>query len=138
MKAVLKKVRRHVRRKMAGRTPILRHRLSRKYPQLKRNIFIVTYGRSGSTLLQSLLNTIPGCQIRGENHNAFESLWASCLRAQKTKAGWGSNARPPNHPWHGSEAVQPASYAEAMVDAFIDNVLTPDPNARYFGFKEIR
>src|SRR5688572_1085508 len=34
------------------------------------HLFIVTYGRSGSTLLQGVLNSIPGYLIRGENDGA--------------------------------------------------------------------
>lgn len=39
------------------------------HPSPRAHVFIVTYGRSGSTLTQSLLNTLPGYQIRGENGN---------------------------------------------------------------------
>lgn len=134
MRPALKTIRRLLKR---GPVPPL-HPLNRRFPKLRRNIFIITYGRSGSTLLQSLLNTIPGCQIRGENHNTFETIWASALRAKKTRGGWGRVPRPASHPWHGSDAVTPDAFAEALVDAFVANVLTPDRDARYFGFKEIR
>lgn len=33
------------------------------------SILVITYGRSGSTLLQGILNSIDGILIRGENHN---------------------------------------------------------------------
>lgn len=33
------------------------------------HILIITYGRSGSTLLMSLLNTVDGVLIAGENYN---------------------------------------------------------------------
>ena len=39
-------------------------------------IFIVTYGRSGSTLLQGILNSIPGYLVRGENRQALRHLYA--------------------------------------------------------------
>jgi hypothetical protein len=38
------------------------------------NIFVVTYGRSGSTLLQGVLNGIPGFLIRGENKDIVGHL----------------------------------------------------------------
>lgn len=134
MRPALKTIRRLLKR---GPVPPL-HPLKRRYPLLRRNIFIVTYGRSGSTLLQSMLNTIPGCQIPGENHNALETVFASYERIQKTKTGWGRKAEPQNHPWHGADLVQPQAYASALVEAFAENVLAPDPAVRYFGFKEIR
>jgi hypothetical protein len=39
-------------------------------------VFIVTYGRSGSTLLQGVLNSIPGYLVRGENRQALRHLRA--------------------------------------------------------------
>ena len=41
-------------------------------------VFVVTYGRSGSTLLQNVLNTIPGYCIRGENANTLAHLAKAC------------------------------------------------------------
>ena len=38
-------------------------------------VFVMTYGRSGSTLLMGLLNTIPGYLIRGENDDALRFLF---------------------------------------------------------------
>ena len=39
------------------------------------SVLIVTYGRSGSTLLQGILNSIEGCLIRGENDNFCFALY---------------------------------------------------------------
>src|SRR5829696_1859856 len=38
-------------------------------------VFVMTYGRSGSTLLMGLLNTIPGYLVRGENDDALRFLY---------------------------------------------------------------
>lgn len=55
-----------------------------------KNILVITYGRSGSTLLQGLLNVIDGCVIRGENHDFCYGLfraWQSlCSTHQKGQA----------------------------------------------------
>lgn len=114
------------------------HRLDQHYPQLKRNLFIVTYGRTGSTLLQRLVQTVPGCTLRGENFNALEGLWQSVLRVRKTRATWGKEPQPDLSPWYGADQVRPQIYAAALVDAMIAHVLRPPRDARYFGFKEIR
>lgn len=114
------------------------HRLNKPYPQLKRNLFIVTYGRSGSTLLQRLIQTIPGCTLRGENFNAIEGIWQSFNRVRKTRATWGKTPQPDLSPWYGADEVRPLLYANAMIDAMIAHVLRPPQDARYFGFKEIR
>lgn len=114
------------------------HRLNGRFPELKRNIFIVTYGRTGSTLLQSLVQTLPACTIRGENHNVIETIWNAAMRARMTRGTWGNDERQSNHPWFGADTIRPALFAAGMVDSMIDNVLVPPRNAKYFGFKEIR
>lgn len=105
-------------------------------------VFIVSYGRSGSTLLQSVLNSQPGYQIRGENHNAlFQIFQASRMIAQGQDLSNVLRNRistTPNHPWYGIEQVNPAEFAQGLVQAFITHVLRPDPGTRISGFKEIR
>lgn len=114
------------------------HHLNTRFPNLKRNVFIVTYGRSGSTLLQNLLMTIPGCIIRGENHNAMESIWNAAIRCRMTKQTWGKTEQPASHPWYGSDLIKPIMFARGMIDSFTNHVLCPPRDCRYFGFKEIR
>ena len=114
------------------------HRFDKRFPNLKRNIFIVTYGRSGSTLLQRMIQTIPGCTIRGENNNVMETIWRSATRIRKTRADWGKSAQPELSPWHGADLVRPHVFAAGMVDSMVNSVLMPPKDARYFGFKEIR
>ena len=38
------------------------------------HVFVMTYGRSGSTLLMGILNSIPGWLLRGENRHAMRHL----------------------------------------------------------------
>lgn len=114
------------------------HRFDDRFPNLKRNIFIVTYGRSGSTLLQRMIQTIPDCTIRGENNNVMETIWKSAQRVRRTRADWGKKPQPELSPWHGADQVRPLVFATSMIDAMVDSVLRPPKNARYFGFKEIR
>ena len=114
------------------------HRLDEFFPNLKRNIFIITYGRSGSTLLQNVLNTIPRCVIKGENHNMMELIWKAVLRSRQAKHVWGKQRLCSNHPWYGSDEIKPMIFANGMIDSFIKNVLCPPQDCQYFGFKEIR
>lgn len=107
-----------------------------------RFVVIVTYGRSGSTLLQNLLNAIPGWQIRGENNNALLYL----ARAWQAVAGsevmgglrHAGAVTDPAHPWYGAERVDPQILGRALAETAIRTVLTPDPGIRVAGFKEIR
>lgn len=114
------------------------HRFDHAYPNLKGTIFIVTYGRSGSTLLQNLLMTIPGCTIRGENHNIMELLWSASMRCRMAKNTWGQQPPLPTHPWYGADQMRPALFGQTMVDGFVSNILCPPWDSRWFGFKEIR
>lgn len=49
-------------------------------------VFVVTYGRSGSTLVQGLLNTLPGVLVRGENGFYVLSLYRAMATATTFRA----------------------------------------------------
>jgi hypothetical protein len=44
-------------------------------------VFVVTYGRSGSTLVQGLLNTLPRVLVRGENGLYLLQIYRACAKA---------------------------------------------------------
>jgi len=102
-----------------------------------KTILVVTYGRTGSTLLQGLLNSIDGYLIRGENHNLFHGFYTAYAALQKTlklRQEVGGN---PTQAWYG------ARYYDA--DTFLENLqktastlLLANEQARCLGFKEIR
>ncbi|MGD9861576.1 MAG: sulfotransferase [Pseudodonghicola sp.] len=118
-------------------------------------VFVVTYGRSGSTLTHGLLNSIPGYCIRGENGDLtyFLSQAAHRVRTDDNYV-WRREdlLRPeaerryflrdilgtPADPWYGAENVAPDEMELALMDLFVRHVLRPDPGCRVCGFKEIR
>lgn len=118
-------------------------------------LFIVTYGRSGSTLTQGLVNAIPGYCIRGENGNLLHHLARAVAVADRAdNLSWRREdiARPPEaqrpfltgiigtpaDPWYGAEAIDPDALGRALADAFVREVLHPPEGTRVAGFKEIR
>lgn len=104
-----------------------------------RFVFVVTYARSGSTLLQSLLNTCPGVQVRGENTNTLFHLFKAVRAVEATRIfGRHPQTKAPDEPWFGSFAVRPKLFETAMITNFVRNVLAPDPGTQVTGFKEIR
>ncbi|NRB35100.1 MAG: sulfotransferase [Rhodobacteraceae bacterium] len=107
-------------------------------PNLKGSLFIITYGRSGSTLLQSLLHTIPGAHLTGENYNVLAFVFRASHRAHLTKREWGQKPKPGNHPWYGADAVMPQRFERGMINLFVRDLIQPPTNARWIGFKEIR
>jgi hypothetical protein len=102
-----------------------------------KSILIVTYGRSGSTLLQGILNSIDGCVIRGENYNfcwgLFES-YRSMIRAKRF------NGDSPQSPWYGSdwdESLFLNRISKMMRELLVGKGIDKDEVSCY-GFKEIR
>lgn len=105
------------------------------------HIIIVTYGRSGSTLLQGILNTIDGVTIRGENDNIFFDFFKAykkLVRHSKKHSG----AVLPNQAWFGISFYDPARlldhFRAIANDLLIGNSKTPVNSKMCLGFKEIR
>lgn len=128
----------------------LRRRLRRTRSRLEQQrrradlgyLFICTYGRSGSTLLQGVLNSIPGYVIRGENRQALRYLYDMhhALRRQKrSHMGWVKSDEdlPVTHPFHGIDRYPSTPHA-AYRRLALDLVLQPEDDTRVIGFKEIR
>ncbi len=105
-------------------------------------VFVVTYGRSGSTVVQNLLNAIPGYCIRGENANALSPLARSwhLISSAQPRAGLKARAVPstPEEPWFGAELIEPARYGHVLANVFVREVLALPKDTRVGGFKEIR
>lgn len=102
-------------------------------------LFIVTYGRSGSTLLQGILNAIPGYLIRGENlampyrlyryHQASVTMRRNLARP---------NRLPTTHPFFGIDGYPDELAFRDLRTLMLDTILRPEPTTRVVGFKEIR
>ena len=115
-------------------------------PTRYRRAFVVTYGRSGSTLLQGLLNAIPGYLIRGENKDVLGKLQAFWDSLPGSGDGRSLNmlrlGQPITaaSPFFGFERFVEPHYAAAFA-AFLDRMLCDtdeQQRVRCLGFKEIR
>lgn len=102
-------------------------------------LFIITYGRSGSTLLMGLLNQIPGYLIRGENRAALRQLhnYHRILITERERHST-TRSRQTTHPWFGIADVPPQRLTEGVRHLAVSTLLRPDPGTRVTGFKEIR
>ena len=101
-------------------------------------LFIVTYGRSGSTLLQGILSSAPGVMIRGENGGLLHDL----LHLHETATGHrdrlaSSAPLPSRHPWWGIDGYRDAAAFRVFRQLLLDTVLRPEPGCTIVGFKEI-
>jgi len=99
-------------------------------------VTVVTYGRTGSTVIQSALNALPGVLVRGENYAAFRGLQAYVQSIAETADR--HHAGRPSNPWFGSARLDPSEVVADLRRHVIDTVLRPRPHTSWLGFKEIR
>jgi Sulfotransferase family len=100
------------------------------------SILVVTYGRSGSTLLQGVLNSIDRCLIRGENYNFCYGLFRSYQSMMVAKKFTSSKSR---SPWFGPKWDE--SLFLRATRTMVRDLLLGDVDPRTidcYGFKEIR
>lgn len=100
------------------------------------NILIITYGRTGSTLLQGILNSIEGCTIRGENYNFCYGLFKSFQSLRSTIIKQGGNGVEVTSPFFGSHFFNEETFLKDA-KALLENQLKVT-NESAWGFKEIR
>lgn len=97
---------------------------------------IVTFGRSGSTALQAVLNAHPDTIIRGENYSALRGLQAY-VEAVAAAADRHHSGKP-HHPWFGTARLDPVAVLADQRRHVIENLLRPKSDTRWLGFKEVR
>ena len=105
------------------------------------SILIVTYGRSGSTLLQGILNSVDGVLIRGENFNFIEGLYESYRRLVDSKEKYAPREEIPQEPWYGASLVDFDLFFDHCRKLVKDVLLEQCDDyagVRCYGFKEIR
>ena len=104
------------------------------------HILIFSYGRTGSTLLMGLLNSIPGVLIRGENHNAFYRLFQYFDALRRTQTDH-PKATKTTRPWFGAADLK-LSYMLADLRRVARETLLGQvehrEQIRCLGFKEVR
>ncbi|WP_114423218.1 sulfotransferase [Nocardioides houyundeii] len=102
-------------------------------------VFVMTYGRSGSTLLMGLLNSIPGYLIRGENRHALRHLYEFHRSGLVERARVNpQNARESTHPWFGIHGFDEEASLRDIRRLVLETLLRPQRRTRVAGFKEIR
>jgi hypothetical protein len=109
-------------------------------------ILICATGRSGSTTLQRLINTLPNCNICGENNGAINSLLEFYLRLKyTTQIQVPGHFNPAKYEDIVSKNVKPSWYNSYNLNKMIDmikslivNMFKKTNETNIWGFKEIR
>jgi hypothetical protein len=104
-------------------------------------LFVVTYGRSGSTLVQGLLNSLPGTLVRGENNFYILPMFRSYdLLATWHRRHGDDKDRGPRWAFYGIDEAQPDEFPVFARRFLMKQLLGTKQrkDVRVLGFKEIR
>lgn len=101
-----------------------------------RFVTVVTYGRTGSTALQSALNALPGVVVRGEQYNALRGIRSYLQSIAETADR--HHAGKPTHPWFGSARLDPHAVLADQRRHVVEFLLRPKAGTQWVGFKEVR
>jgi len=103
-------------------------------------VFVVTYGRSGSTLVQGLLNTLPRTLVRGENNFYVLHLFRAMTAVQSfRRTHLKHNPRASHSAFYGLHEITPGSFVahtRALVTTHLLGELAPG-QVDVLGFKEV-
>ena len=103
-----------------------------------RSLYVVTYGRTGSTLLTSYLSHLPGIDLKGENFMfplfGFEAEERITKARRKSYSGRESKTSP----WYGAHQFNPLQWRVDQLDAMLNQLYPQQLIPKTIGFKEIR
>jgi hypothetical protein len=109
-------------------------------PPQYRYVFVVTYGRSGSTLVQGLLNTLPRTLVRGENNFYVLPLFRAMVNARSfRRTHMKHNPRASHSAFYGIHEIEPASFVDSTHDLMTGHMLgsVGRREVDVLGFKEV-
>ena len=100
-------------------------------------LFVVTYGRSGSTLVMGVLNSITGFSICGENDCACEELFGFYKKFDRSICSFENNVMPldSRNSWFQTLS---RSGLKSVCQDFLWSLFSGSGSDRVVGFKEIR
>jgi len=113
---------------------------------LDKVVLICATGRSGSTTLQRIINTIPNSNICGENNGAINSLLEFYVKLKYTTQSYvPGNITPFSYEYIISKNIKPSWYNSYdfnkivnMIQIMIINIFKKTKETNLWGFKEIR
>ena len=105
-----------------------------------RYAIVLSYPRTGSTVIQSLLNTVDGYCVRGEYMGAITSLtdFIDVIRLSTTdvKDVVGGNTLSPSSPLFGISEIKDSEVVDSLRKFYVNVILKPPPLTQVVGWKE--
>lgn len=105
-----------------------------------RYVFVVSYGRTGSTLLQGLLNALPRTLVRGENGLYVLDLYRAQASVSAMREGHlKHDRRTPESAFFGLKEIRPQAFERHMRELVSEAILgrTRSSSWDVIGFKEV-
>jgi hypothetical protein len=103
-----------------------------------RSVYVVTYGRSGSTLLTGYLTELPGFDLKGENYLFPLPAMESEKKVRDSRRKPYKGRENPENPWYGSHQFSPHRWRADITRAMLNQLYPSRPIPKTIGFKEIR
>jgi hypothetical protein len=103
-----------------------------------RSLYVVTYGRSGSTLVNGYLSHLPGVDLKGENYLFPLPLADAESRLSEALALGYTGRELPASPWYGSHQFSTVQWRRDIRRALLNQLYPFSPIPKTVGFKEIR
>jgi Sulfotransferase family len=106
----------------------------------KRFVFVVSGGRSGSTLVQGLLNALPGTLVRGENSFYILPIFRAYRGTQTFQRKYGRSAAEATSAFYGLHEIDLGDFVRSTRRLALRQLFaTVDPRTvKVLGFKEVR
>lgn len=103
-----------------------------------RSLYVVTYGRSGSTLVNGYLSHLPGMDLKGENYLFPLPLADAEARLADAEALKYGGRDKQASPWYGSHQFSTVQWKRDIRRALYNQLYPFSPIPKTIGFKEIR
>jgi len=103
-----------------------------------RSVYVVTYGRSGSTLITGYLSRLPGFNLRGENDLFPYFAYMTEKHIRTTRRRPFKKSHNQSHPWYGQKLLNSKRFNAEFKDIFLNQLYPNMFIPKTIGFKEIR
>jgi hypothetical protein len=103
-----------------------------------RSVYVVTYGRSGSTLITGYLSRLPGFNLRGENCLFPYFAYKTEKHIHVTRRLNFTNSNNQSHPWYGQNHLNSKRFNSDFKNIFLNQLYPNMFIPKTIGFKEIR